>query len=205
MNYYETLGVDKNATPEDIKKAHRKKAKNNHPDNGGNKDDFIKTQLAYEVLIDEDKRKRYDNNEPEPMSINEEAIDFVLMMLESVITDVEEKLLYVDFVKNMKLPIKEEMGTATKQMKKAGKQISLLIKLKKGITFKGKGKNLLLIRIEREMVNLKEFIKLKSRKIKVCKLALIIVEDYSFSPEKRPAVEEYSYPLSSTFDRKFSL
>jgi len=192
MNHYEALGIDKQATTEEIKKAHRKKAKMNHPDNGGTEDDFREIQLAYEVLVDETKRKRYDNNEPEPMSINDEAVYFILTILESVIIDIDEKLLYVDFVKNMKFAINEELKSAKNQMKKAGKQISLLIKLKKRISFKGKGKNLFIIRIEKEIANLKEFVKSKSRRIKVFELAILIVEDYNFDPEKRPAVEEYS-------------
>ncbi len=63
-DYYEVLGVDKNATEADIKSAFRKKAKEFHPDL--NKDDpnaaekFKEAQEAYSVLSDESKRKMYD-------------------------------------------------------------------------------------------------------------------------------------------------
>ena len=63
-DYYEVLGVDKNATEADIKSAFRKKAKEFHPDL--NKDDpnaaekFKEAQEAYSVLSDENKRKMYD-------------------------------------------------------------------------------------------------------------------------------------------------
>ncbi len=63
-DYYEVLGVDKNATEADIKKAYRKKAKECHPDLHPNDKDaeerFKELNEANEVLSDADKRARYD-------------------------------------------------------------------------------------------------------------------------------------------------
>ncbi len=63
-DYYEVLGVDKNATPEQIKKAYRKKAIEFHPDrNPDNKEaeeKFKEAAEAYDVLSDEKKRQLYD-------------------------------------------------------------------------------------------------------------------------------------------------
>ncbi|MBQ8151077.1 MAG: molecular chaperone DnaJ [Clostridia bacterium] len=63
-DYYEVLGVDKNATEADIKKAFRKKAKECHPDLHPNDKDaeerFKELNEANEVLSDPDKRARYD-------------------------------------------------------------------------------------------------------------------------------------------------
>jgi molecular chaperone DnaJ len=61
---YDTLGVAKNASQEEIKKSYRKLAREFHPDkNAGDKDAeerFKEVQTAYDVLSDEEKRKQYD-------------------------------------------------------------------------------------------------------------------------------------------------
>mmetsp|Transcript_10383 Transcript_10383/g.31263 ORF Transcript_10383/g.31263 Transcript_10383/m.31263 type:complete len:409 (-) Transcript_10383:1044-2270(-) len=62
---YEVLGVDKNATPEAIKTAYRKCALKFHPDKAGADDleaaeKFKEISVAYGILSDEDKRRRYD-------------------------------------------------------------------------------------------------------------------------------------------------
>ena len=63
-NYYDVLGVNRNASSKDIKKAYRKLARQYHPDvNPGDKaseDRFKEINEAYEVLNDEDKRAQYD-------------------------------------------------------------------------------------------------------------------------------------------------
>ena len=61
MDFYKILGVARNATPEEIKKAFREKAKRFHPDrHKGSQELFKKITLAYETLIDPEKRKEYD-------------------------------------------------------------------------------------------------------------------------------------------------
>jgi DnaJ-class molecular chaperone len=57
---YDVLGLTKDATTDDIKKAYRKLAREHHPDKRGDPEKFRKVQEAYEVLSDPQKRENFD-------------------------------------------------------------------------------------------------------------------------------------------------
>ena len=59
-DYYAILGVSRDADQSEIKKAYRKKARELHPDYGGDEDAFKELSVAYETLSDPEKRRMYD-------------------------------------------------------------------------------------------------------------------------------------------------
>lgn len=73
-DHYETLGVDRDADPAAIKKAYRKRARETHPDHGGDTGEAASVNGAYLVLSDPDKRARYDRTGQDDAPRNEMAM-----------------------------------------------------------------------------------------------------------------------------------
>ena len=63
-DHYEVLGVSRDASPEEVKRAYRRLARQHHPDtnqdDGGAEAEFKLVAAAYEVLSDPDRRRNYD-------------------------------------------------------------------------------------------------------------------------------------------------
>ena len=90
MDLYEILGIKRNATDQQIKKAYRRKAKKHHPDVGGDIHKWHKISTAYQVLIDSRRRKLYDEQgvtDKQSNNIEEEALSalhaYVVMACDS--------------------------------------------------------------------------------------------------------------------------
>ena len=60
MDYYKTLGVNRNASQDEIKKAFKKQAMKHHPDKGGDANTFQQINEAYETLGNTNKKQQYD-------------------------------------------------------------------------------------------------------------------------------------------------
>ena len=65
MDYYSILGIPRNASQDDIRKAYKKQSMQHHPDRGGDENQFKKVNEAYSTLKDPDKRQQYDNPRPQ--------------------------------------------------------------------------------------------------------------------------------------------
>ena len=62
-DYYTTLGVNKNASQDEIKKAYKKLANKHHPDKGGDQNKFKEISVAYDTIGDPQKRAEYDHQQ----------------------------------------------------------------------------------------------------------------------------------------------
>ena len=87
-DHYSNLGVGKDASADDIKRAFRKKASENHPDKaGGDKEQFQVVAAAYAVLGDAERRKRYDDTgeSDEPPSVAQRAETMLRMVFNELL------------------------------------------------------------------------------------------------------------------------
>lgn len=89
MNHYETLGVEKDASQEKIKKAYRAKAKKVHPDIGGSQAEFEPVVKAYEVLKNPDSRQLYDatGTDERRLPIEVDAQNILLQLFQKCLID----------------------------------------------------------------------------------------------------------------------
>lgn len=80
MTRYDTLGVGKDASPDAIKKAYRKRASKAHPDKGGTAEEMAKVNRALEVLSDPQRRDDYDRtgSDGQTMTVAQEAEDLLM-------------------------------------------------------------------------------------------------------------------------------
>eukprot|EP00485_Elphidium_margaritaceum_P022966 CAMPEP_0202720858 /NCGR_PEP_ID=MMETSP1385-20130828/143847_1 /ASSEMBLY_ACC=CAM_ASM_000861 /TAXON_ID=933848 /ORGANISM="Elphidium margaritaceum" /LENGTH=113 /DNA_ID=CAMNT_0049384801 /DNA_START=21 /DNA_END=359 /DNA_ORIENTATION=- len=99
MSFYETLGVDKNASLEAIKQSYHKLALQHHPDRTFNanesKDDnknepFLQIQEAYEILSDAHKKKQYDVQIKQQQIANNSSISYHVKLTECELIDTEK-------------------------------------------------------------------------------------------------------------------
>ena len=63
MDYYDILGVNRDASDKDLKSAYKKLSMQHHPDRGGNEEQFKKVNEAYSTLKDPQKRGMYDHQQ----------------------------------------------------------------------------------------------------------------------------------------------
>lgn len=90
MNYYEVLGIEKDASRTDIKKAYRKAALHKHPDKSGDREEFERIKEAYECLIDEASRQFYDQHGSAPKaeaSLDDKALSLIASLANNVMVD----------------------------------------------------------------------------------------------------------------------
>lgn len=115
LDPYATLGVSKDASPDQVRKAYRKKAKATHPDAGGNREDFEAVNTANVILSDPVRRARYDATG----EIDDKAEDTIEAQAMSKIAAILDEVLAADIdptTLNLVVYITERISDAGKKL-----------------------------------------------------------------------------------------
>lgn len=117
---YDKLGVDEDATPEEIAKKYRSESLKHHPDRGGDADRFREITVAYEVLSDPGKRGYYDATGGETPS-GDVVLGLVIDLLNTVIGELVAKRRdpeKVDLVEMIRMKINELQANMREEIAK---------------------------------------------------------------------------------------
>ena len=130
MNLYETLGIEPEATSQEIKKAYKKLSMKLHPDrNPGDPDaeeEFKSLKKSYEVLSDPVKRKRYDETgtieADGKQNLRDQAIQMVTQLMLSAMRNSSYD--HKNYLKPIKNSLKSNLSAATHELKNVGRHIA---------------------------------------------------------------------------------
>lgn len=122
MDHYDTLGVPRDASAAEIKKAYRKKAKDAHPDRkGGDNTEMVAINRAKDTLLDDEKRKRYDEtgtDDPKP-PLQQMAEALIASGFDQVFDSDGELAGHINIVQSLLTAFGKELAQAEIEIKKA--------------------------------------------------------------------------------------
>jgi DnaJ-class molecular chaperone len=187
MTLYDILGVSKDATPEEIKKAHRTLSKEHHPDVGGDSHRFKDISKAYKILSNPDDRAYYDKHGKEPLerkNDEQQAIGkFVAVFLRVIQSNIGQ-ITTCDVIGKV---IQELNGSLKGINEKISKVESIMNNLEEA---KGRLKlkntdvpNYLMITLEQEMRSIFEDKETAKREKVLIEKAIVHAENYNYEYE----------------------
>lgn len=188
-NPYDILGIKRNATPEQIKAAWKKVARQNHPDHGGKTDEFIRMKQAAMVLLDPAKRKRFDDDgiadENRPDNTYALAMErlagFFINSIDATL-DSPMGMRDLDFVAGAKLFVDQQIQGNLKQIADLQRRLHQYDNVVKRIKTK-QSKNAINEMILAHMRNLKQHVEHNKKQVMIGQRAKEILADYEFEVE----------------------
>lgn len=143
---YSDLGINPDATPDEIKKAHRKAVKRTHPDSAGDTDreEFERVQRAYVVLADPAKRARYDETgqvDDQPDNTMSMINEFIRIAFQKALQEAKDRYKNYDMIAHTKRNLAfmrrnaEEEARLTRELMPRKEDLLKRLKVKPGTAF----------------------------------------------------------------------
>jgi len=176
-DFYEVLGVKKDASQDQIKKAYRGKAVNAHPDKGGSQEDMAELSRAYSTLKDNVKRIEYDRTGKEPEDTQSLSRDIIMNVFIDILNLPEEP---VNCLATAIASINNRIHDLNKERKGVVGKINSLKQRRTRITKKKEDNqvNLWQVLIDKQLEGGNGIIAEVDKRIKAHEDALKMLEDY---------------------------
>jgi len=205
---YDILGIERDATKEEIKKAYRKLANEHHPDHNDGKEspEFIDITKAYKILSDDEKRKEYDETGYVKDNIHDQkevAIEILMGWLEHCLND--DKALKTNVVDRLIAMAKSNVNQCRHRIKLTTKRMKKLRKVIKRFRYKGKSRDFVTMCIQNNINKLMFNMQQAQYQIETDKLIIEMLTDYEYDYNLDPDDEENeaakgSQTLGNIFD-----
>lgn len=191
MTHYETLGLQPDATPEEIKRAFRAKASAAHPDKGGTTEAMQAINRAHEVLSDPKRRARYDatgTDSAEP-TLDDEAKQMLAQVFEGVISNSDG-----DWLQDAGSTLTQARNQTAHSRAQAEQRLAQLKARSGKIRSKGES-NMVQAIIDRDIANLERQIEGAVRWLEVNARAAEMLADYEQdAPPVQPSFHWGAHP-----------
>lgn len=176
---YDILGVNKNATQQEIKKAYRSKSKSHHPDKVGENSMQQKINHAYSVLSNEVRKKKYDTT-GEDKDVRRDTIieDFIASIFVPIIEG-NENVNSFNLISRGKNDITKYIDDVEFKIKNFRKDLQkynyVLNRLK------SRGDNTLIRLVNHKIDNLTFSVNFEKENVALANEVLVLLEDYNYS------------------------
>lgn len=194
---YDLLGLTPAATDPDIRKAYKSKAKQLHPDvtGGVESEEFVKMKKAYDILINPETRKMYDemgiiDGEHESKLLNA-AIGGLQQCFNMLIDEVgTEEMIYVDVIGSMKLNIQTNLDLHKKNQQSAAKVLAKIEKTKKAtqkrLKIKKDAPNIFIMALDRSAQPHRDNMLKSDQAVLLCETMMKMLENYEYTFDEKP-------------------
>lgn len=201
LNPYQTLNLDKAASPEDIERAFKRAAKKTHPDMpNGNAKQFNDAVLSREVLLDPKRRKHFDDtgtidptepaNENMPVSL---VMNVIVQITAQFAQGQGDDPTTVDLLEHVRRQLQQTLDKA-KQQKAAHEKVAATLKKIEKRLKKKKGANpILKLAVAAQAANVERDARKNDPMIEAHEAALKLLDDWEFVVDyTRPPASQYS-------------